>query len=66
MLRDHRLVARRFIAGFVVLAAAILTSASAVAENIKIGIIKNVGSGPLFIALERGYFIAEGVPAELI
>src|SRR5579863_6815741 len=55
-----------FMAGAIVLAAAAFTSPNAVAENIKIGALKNAGAGPLYIAQERGYFAAEGVPAELV
>jgi NitT/TauT family transport system substrate-binding protein len=63
---DRRLVAFRFLAGFVALAALAFASASAVAEPIKIALLKQGGSGPLFIAQEKGYFAAEGVPAELV
>lgn len=34
------------------------------AESIKIGLVKATLCAPLFIAQERGYFAAEGVPAE--
>jgi NitT/TauT family transport system substrate-binding protein len=64
--REYRLVALRSLAGFVALAIAAFTSASAIAEPIKIALLKQGGSGPLFIAEEKGYFAAEGVPAELV
>ncbi len=40
--------------------------AAAGAEAIKIGAVKTGSSGVVFIAQERGYFAAEGVPAELV
>jgi NitT/TauT family transport system substrate-binding protein len=36
------------------------------AENIKIGTLTTTGSGPLYIALEKGYFRAEGLEAQLV
>src|SRR5579863_8502958 len=39
---------------------------SAAAEAIKIGFVKSISAGPVFIAQEKGYFAAEGVPAELV
>jgi NitT/TauT family transport system substrate-binding protein len=36
------------------------------AEPIKIGVIKNFGAAPLYIAEDKGYFAAQGVPAELV
>jgi NitT/TauT family transport system substrate-binding protein len=65
MLRDYRLAAQ-FLAGFIALAAGAVMSATAVADPIKIALLKQGGSGPLFIAQEKGYFAAEGVPAELV
>ena len=41
-------------------------AAAARAEPIKIGVIKNFGAAPLYIAEDKGYFAAEGVPAELV
>jgi NitT/TauT family transport system substrate-binding protein len=38
----------------------------AAAEAIKIGAVKTGTTGVVFIAQERGYFAAEGVPAELV
>jgi NitT/TauT family transport system substrate-binding protein len=34
------------------------------AETIKVGLLKTVGSGPIFIAQEKGYFAAEGLTVE--
>lgn len=36
----------------------------AAAEKIKLGVIKTTSSGPIYIAIERGYFAAEGLTAE--
>jgi NitT/TauT family transport system substrate-binding protein len=43
-----------------------LALASARAESIKIGAVKTGASDVLFIAQEKGFFAAEGVPAELV
>ncbi len=55
------------------LAAALLASlacvrapAPAQAEPIKIGVVRVVAFAPVYIAQERGYFAAEGVPAEIV
>jgi NitT/TauT family transport system substrate-binding protein len=39
---------------------------AALAETIKIGVLKVSACGPVFIAQERGYFAKEGLSAELI
>ena len=44
----------------------VISSAGARAERIKIGLSKTFTGAPVFIAQERGYFAAEGVPAELV
>jgi NitT/TauT family transport system substrate-binding protein len=36
------------------------------AEKVKIGTLKTTGSGPVYIAQERGYFAAEGLDSELV
>src|SRR5580704_15663670 len=36
------------------------------AEAIKIGVLKTSGSGPVYLAQERGYFTAEGLAAQII
>ncbi len=48
------------------MAALALACGGASAEPIKIGVIKLAASGPIFLAQEKGYFAAEGVPAELV
>jgi len=49
-----------------ILAAACACAAAAHAEAIKIGAVKTGASGVIFIAQEKGFFAAEGVPAELV
>jgi NitT/TauT family transport system substrate-binding protein len=39
---------------------------SIAAEKIKIGTLMTTGSGPLYIAREKGYFAAEGLETELV
>ena len=46
--------------------ASTLISVSAGAEQIKIGLSKAFTGSAVFIAQEKGYFAAEGVPAELV
>jgi NitT/TauT family transport system substrate-binding protein len=46
--------------------AASLASGSAKAEDIKIGSVKVAAFAPLFVAQDKGYFAAEGVPAQLV
>ena len=36
------------------------------AEAIKIGVLKTSGSGPVYLAQERGYFAAEGLAAQIV
>ncbi len=49
-------------------AAAVLLAAAgpAAAQKIKLGLVRVANSGPTFIALERGYFAAEGIDAEIV
>ena len=44
-----------------VLACCLVLAAGARAETIKVGLLKTVGAGPIFIAQEKGYFAAEGL-----
>ncbi|HUB96514.1 MAG TPA: ABC transporter substrate-binding protein, partial [Stellaceae bacterium] len=41
-------------------------AAPAAAEPIKIGVVGVTAFAPVYVAQERGYFAAEGVPAELV
>ncbi|HUB95546.1 MAG TPA: ABC transporter substrate-binding protein [Stellaceae bacterium] len=47
-------------------ASCLLMAGASRAEAIKIGAVKTGASGVVFIAQEKGYFAAEGVPAELV
>ncbi len=71
MLRKPRIITTQWgrAAAFGAVAALVLCAGApvpAVAEPIKIALLKQGGSGPLFVAAEKGYFAAEGVPAELV
>ncbi len=44
---------------------AFITSAPARAETVKVGVLRYVSSGGLFLAVERGYFKTEGLDVEL-
>ena len=61
----HR-VASNFMLALILLAVCVMVSGQAAAENIKIGTVRATDAGPLFIAQERGYFVAEGIPTELV
>ena len=56
----------RFIAILILFAAALLAPCGAGAEPIKIGVVAVGAFAPAYVAQERGYFAAEGVPAELV
>ena len=47
-----------------VLASWFALAGGARAETIKVGLLKTVGAGPIFIAQEKGYFAAEGLTIE--
>jgi NitT/TauT family transport system substrate-binding protein len=51
---------------FVLFAACAVASSSSHADPIKIGTVKVPASGAIFIAQEKGYFAAEGIPAQLV
>lgn len=50
------------LSGFMV---ALFLVSAARAENIKIGALKSIAVGPVYLAIERGYFAAEGLTAEI-
>jgi NitT/TauT family transport system substrate-binding protein len=49
-----------------ILAATVAWAGLSCAETVKIGIVKLPSAGPFFIAVERGYFAAEGITPELV
>lgn len=53
-------------ASLLALAASILPTGGATADAIKVGTLRVAAFAPVFIAQEKGYFAAEGVPAEII
>jgi len=61
----HR-AAANFAAGLLLCGACVIAFENAAAETIKVGMLKNPSAGPVYIAQERGYFAAEGIPAELV
>lgn len=58
--------ARQLICTALALLATVCAVASADAETIKIGIIKQTNTGMVFLAQDRGYFTAEGLTAEIV
>ncbi len=56
---------RRWIVPLVAAAVALAASAQA-AEKVRIGLLKFSTNGPTFIALDKGYFTAEGIDASLV
>jgi NitT/TauT family transport system substrate-binding protein len=54
------------VAAFVFIAEVSLVQRQAVADTIKIGVLKVSACGPIFIAQEKGYFVNEGLSAELV
>jgi len=55
-----------FFAALILFAACAVASGRAIAETVKVGAVRAASNSPLYIAQERGYFAAEGVPAELV
>jgi NitT/TauT family transport system substrate-binding protein len=53
-------------AAFVALAAASFAVPGTAAENIKIGMVPVTGSGPVYIAADKGYFAGEGLSVEFV
>ena len=54
------------VAALAILTVALAGPARADAEKIKIGVILNSAQAPIYLALERGYFTAEGLDATLV
>ena len=49
-----------------VLVASLFAGSGAAAEHIRLGLVKVANSAPTYIAMERGYFAAEGLEPEII
>jgi NitT/TauT family transport system substrate-binding protein len=64
--RPWRRVVTAVAAGTWLFAAGAVVCRPSAAEAIKIGVVRVASSGPIYIAQERGYFAAEGIPAELV
>lgn len=47
------------------LAVALLATPALAADKVSVGVLRFVSSGPLFLAVERGYFAAQGIEPEL-
>ena len=56
----------RIAAGLVLLAAGAFGLRVAAAEEVKIGLQKTSGNGPVYLAQDKGYFAAEGIEAKLV
>lgn len=56
--------ATRIAAGLVILAAVIGTARHVFADEIKVGLLKVTSGGPLFIAIDKGYFVSESLTVE--
>jgi NitT/TauT family transport system substrate-binding protein len=49
-----------------VVAIALLGPAARAADHVKFGVFKVVGTSPVFLAEDKGYFAAEGLDVELL
>ena len=52
--------------GLLLLGLLAMAASAARAEAIKIGVLKTSGSGPVYLAQERGFFAAEGLQSEIV
>jgi NitT/TauT family transport system substrate-binding protein len=52
--------------GIAAAASLLLSCVVQAAEPVKIGVVKTLAVGPVFVAQERGYFAAEGLAAEIV
>lgn len=55
----------KFFACLPLFAACLIASGAVRAETIKIGALKSIAVGPVYLAIEKGYFAAEGLTAEI-
>jgi NitT/TauT family transport system substrate-binding protein len=58
--------AAKMAATILVILAAAFDAGEAHAQAIKVGVVRVAAFAPLYIAQERGYFAAEGIPAEIV
>lgn len=58
----------RFLRGVLALLAglALLTQGARAADHVKFGVFKVVGTSPVFLAVDKGYFAAEGLDVEIV
>jgi len=54
------------VVSFVLASASAFAIATAQAETVKLGIVKTASTAGVFIAIEKGYFVAEGLTADLV
>lgn len=59
-------IAANFVITITILIGCAFAPTRAVAEQIKIGVLKTTGSAPAFIAQEKGYFAAAGFSSQLV
>lgn len=59
------MIAKRCLA-LLALGGAMMLALGAQAETVKVGLLKTSGTGPIFIAQERGYFAAEGLDVQTV
>lgn len=64
--RHRHRAASHFMLRLILVGAGTLAAGCAAAEGIKVGAVRSTTGAPLYIAQERGYFVDEGIPAELI
>jgi NitT/TauT family transport system substrate-binding protein len=57
-------VRMRFIA--IIALIALAAGSAQAADHVKIGVVKVAANGPNFIAMDKGYFAAEGIDAEIL
>jgi NitT/TauT family transport system substrate-binding protein len=65
----HTLVSRRAVSRALTLTAAVAlmpTPSAQAADPVKVGVLRFISSGGLFLAEEKGYFSAEGLDVELV
>jgi len=64
--RFGRLIALIWACGIAATAATTAASAAPPLQEIKVGVLKVGATGPVYVALDRGYFTAEGLQADLV